>query len=55
MYVLFLQIIAERKQYHERTGGRYLKHFDDMTETDDEKIVGSMYAQNMQYFNLLLY
>ncbi|KYQ53159.1 Cytochrome P450 4C1, partial [Trachymyrmex zeteki] len=34
------KIIAERKQYHERTGGRYLKHFDDMTETDDEKIVG---------------
>ncbi|XP_012064324.1 PREDICTED: cytochrome P450 4d2-like [Atta cephalotes] len=34
------KIIKERKQYHERTNGRYLKYFDDMTETDDEKIIG---------------
>ncbi|XP_018400102.1 PREDICTED: cytochrome P450 4C1-like [Cyphomyrmex costatus] len=33
------KIIAERKQYHERTGGRYLKNFDD-TEIDDEEIIG---------------
>ncbi|XP_011066201.1 PREDICTED: cytochrome P450 4C1-like [Acromyrmex echinatior] len=35
-----MNIITERKQYHERTNGRYLKYFDDMTETDDEEIIG---------------
>ena len=44
MYVPFLQIIAERKQYHEKTGGQYLKSFEDDAETDDKEVFGSMYA-----------
>ncbi|XP_011701424.1 PREDICTED: cytochrome P450 4C1-like [Wasmannia auropunctata] len=33
------KIIAERKQYHESTGGRYLKHLEDDT-VDDKEIIG---------------
>ncbi|KYN33648.1 Cytochrome P450 4C1 [Trachymyrmex septentrionalis] len=36
--IIIYRIIKERKQYHERTNGRYLKHVDDMTETDEEII-----------------
>jgi len=36
------KIIAERREYHKNTGGRYLKLLQDtnMMETDDEKIIG---------------
>ncbi|XP_011878425.1 PREDICTED: cytochrome P450 4C1-like [Vollenhovia emeryi] len=34
------KIIAERKQYHESTGGRYLKHFEDDIETDEKEEIG---------------
>ncbi|KYN45211.1 Cytochrome P450 4C1, partial [Trachymyrmex septentrionalis] len=37
------QIIAERKLYHERTNGQYLKNFDNDTsvEGDDAKLIGT--------------
>lgn len=40
-----LQIIAERKQYHEDTGRRYLKFLQDTNdiEIDDKDVIGSMY------------
>jgi len=34
------RIIAERKQYHEKTGGQYLKSFEDDAETDDKEMLG---------------
>lgn len=41
-----LQVIAERKQYHESTGGRYLKISENNTELttlDDEEVTRSTY------------
>lgn len=42
---IILQIIAERKFYHERTKSQYLKNFENDKETevnDDVKAIGSM-------------
>ena len=42
--LLYLQIIAERKLYHEQTNGQYLKNIDSdiSVEEDDVKSIGSM-------------
>lgn len=54
MYILiFLQIIAERKQYHENTDGQYLKHLKNDIEIDDTEIIGSMYTH--VYINVQLH
>ena len=42
-----MQIIAERKLYHEETNGRYVKNFEDdkAAEMDNEVVFGSAYKK----------
>ncbi|XP_071560726.1 uncharacterized protein [Temnothorax nylanderi] len=49
------KIIAERRQYHENTGGRYLKFLQDtdMIETDDEEMIG-MKKKRLAMLDLLI-
>lgn len=39
----FLQIIVERKQYHENTNKRYLKQFENDSINNDKEAIGSTY------------
>lgn len=42
-YCTRVQVIAERKLYHERTGNRYLKNLENKeAEAEDVEVFGSM-------------
>ncbi|XP_025160850.1 cytochrome P450 4C1 isoform X2 [Harpegnathos saltator] len=47
------KIIANRKRYHEETGGRYLKYFENNTETENEEVIG-MKEKRMAMLDILL-
>lgn len=44
IFYICLQIIKERRQYHQRSGNRYLRNIENGTsaEVDDTEIIGSM-------------
>ncbi|XP_039304801.1 cytochrome P450 4C1-like isoform X1 [Solenopsis invicta] len=48
------KIIAERKDYHKRTNGQYLKNFNQSIITDNEEIVGSK-KKRLAMLDFLIY
>ncbi|XP_011631299.2 cytochrome P450 4C1-like, partial [Pogonomyrmex barbatus] len=50
------KIVAKRKEYHERTDGRYLKNFDNETniEADDKEVIGGMKKRRFTMLDYLI-